>query len=61
MGSVLTLSFHFFQKITGRELEYQALVGKPCEITYRYAEQVITNVAKRMGIHRPLRKLYFIG
>lgn len=50
-----------FQKITGKELQYEALIGKPCEITYRYAEKVIADVAKRIGIHRPMRKLYFIG
>jgi len=49
------------QKITGRDLEYKALIGKPCEITYRYAEQVIADVAKRLGITRPIRKLYFVG
>ena len=49
------------QKITGKDLQYRALIGKPCEITYRYAEHVICDVAKRLGIQNPIRKLYFVG
>ena len=49
------------QKITGKDLQYRALIGKPCEITYRYAEHVIGDVAKRLGIQNPIRKLYFVG
>ena len=53
--------FSRLQKITGVDLEYRALIGKPCEITYRYAEHVIGEVAKRLGITKPIEKLYFVG
>lgn len=54
-------NFYWLQKITGKELEYTSLVGKPCEITYRFAEDTVSKIAKRMGITRPLKRLYFFG
>jgi HAD superfamily hydrolase (TIGR01456 family) len=60
-GAFLVCLEALYKKITGKDLEYRALIGKPCEITYRYAEHVIADVAKRMGINRPIRKLYFVG
>jgi len=50
-----------FQKITGVDLEYEALIGKPCEITYRYAEHTVAELAKKMGIKKHIKKLYFVG
>ena len=61
LQDVLKVQLHFRQKITGVDLEYRALIGKPCEITYRYAEHVIGDVAKKIGINKPIEKLYFIG
>ncbi|XP_045164751.1 haloacid dehalogenase-like hydrolase domain-containing 5 [Mercenaria mercenaria] len=60
-GAFLVCLEALYKKITGRDLEYRALIGKPCEITYRYAEHVIGDVARRLGITRPIRKLYFVG
>jgi len=60
-GAFLVCLEALFKKITGKDLEYEALIGKPCEITYRYAEHVIADVAKRIGITGPIRKLYFVG
>ncbi|XP_052780881.1 haloacid dehalogenase-like hydrolase domain-containing 5 isoform X2 [Mya arenaria] len=60
-GAFLVCLEALFKKITGTDLQYHALIGKPCEITYRYAEHVIGDVAKRLGIQRPIRKLYFVG
>lgn len=60
-GSFLLCLESLYKKITGRELEYTALIGKPCEITYRYAEHCLADVAKKIGIQNPIRKLYFIG
>ncbi|KAL3851957.1 hypothetical protein ACJMK2_015647 [Sinanodonta woodiana] len=60
-GAFLVCLEALYKKITGHELEYTALIGKPCEITYRYAEHVINDVAKMIGIKRPIVKLYFIG
>ncbi|KAJ8301677.1 hypothetical protein KUTeg_020664, partial [Tegillarca granosa] len=60
-GAFLVCLEGLYKKITGKDLEYTALIGKPCEITYRYAEHTIAAVAKRLGIDKPIRKLYFIG
>ncbi|KAK3103432.1 hypothetical protein FSP39_019163 [Pinctada imbricata] len=60
-GSFLLCLEALYKKITGRDLDYTALIGKPCEITYRYAEHTVAAVAKRIGITRPIKKLYFIG
>lgn len=60
-GAFLVCLEALYKKITGKDLEYRALIGKPCEITYRYAEHVIGDVARRLGITRPIRKLYFVG
>ncbi|XP_052250337.1 haloacid dehalogenase-like hydrolase domain-containing 5 isoform X2 [Dreissena polymorpha] len=60
-GAFLVCLEALYKKITGKDLKYTALIGKPCEITYRYAEHVINDVAKRMGINKPIRKLYFVG
>ena len=49
------------QKVTGNPLKYTALVGKPSEITYRYAEHVITKQARKMGYDSTMLKLYFVG
>lgn len=49
------------QKVTGRELKYTALVGKPSEITMRYAEHCLSSQAKQLGITEPLQRLYLIG
>ncbi|KAL5014477.1 hypothetical protein ScPMuIL_008747 [Solemya velum] len=60
-GAFLVCLEALYKKLTGQDLEYTALVGKPCEITYRYAEHTVAMVAKKMGFQQPLRKLYFIG
>lgn len=60
-GAFLVCLEALYKKITGIDLEYKALIGKPCEITYRYAEHVIDDVAKKLGITKPIEKLYFIG
>ena len=49
------------QKCTGHELEYTALVGKPSEVTFRYAEHVLSKQAKKLGIEEPLERMYLIG
>lgn len=60
-GAFLVCLEALYKKITGKELEYTSLVGKPCEITYRFAEHTVSKIAKRMGIKKPLRRLYFFG
>jgi len=60
-GAFLVCLEALYRKITGKDLEYTALIGKPCEITYRYAEHVIADVAKQLGISKSVQKLYFVG
>nr|KAG5705605.1 hypothetical protein BaRGS_034803 [Batillaria attramentaria] len=60
-GAFLVCLEALYKKITGKDLEYTSLVGKPCEITYRFAEHTIVKIAKRMGINKPIKRLYFFG
>lgn len=60
-GAFLVCLEALYKKITGNDLQYRNLVGKPCEATYRFAEHTVNDVAKRMGINKPLKKLYFFG
>ncbi|XP_070192263.1 haloacid dehalogenase-like hydrolase domain-containing 5 isoform X1 [Littorina saxatilis] len=60
-GAFLLCLEALFKKITGNELHYVSLVGKPCEITYRFAEHTVSKIAKRMGINKPIKRLYFFG
>lgn len=48
-------------KVTGRQLQYTALVGKPSEITFRYAEHVLTSQSRKLGFTEPIKTMYFIG
>jgi len=49
------------QKITGHDLQYTALIGKPSEITFRYAEHALTRESKKMGFSKPIKTMYLIG
>ncbi|XP_013394123.1 haloacid dehalogenase-like hydrolase domain-containing 5 isoform X1 [Lingula anatina] len=50
-----------YHKITGRHIQYTALIGKPSEITYHHAEYVINQHAESLGLETPLHRLYAIG
>ncbi|VDD79915.1 unnamed protein product [Mesocestoides corti] len=60
-GAFLVCLESLYERVTGYPLKYTALVGKPSEITYRFSEHILSKTAKRMGITRPLRKIYFFG
>ncbi|XP_041835942.1 haloacid dehalogenase-like hydrolase domain-containing 5 [Melanotaenia boesemani] len=46
-----------YRKLTGRELQYRALLGKPSLVTYQYAEQLL-----RLQNHkRKLSTIYAVG
>ncbi|GFO29069.1 cat eye syndrome critical region protein 5 [Plakobranchus ocellatus] len=60
-GAFLVCLEALYHKLTGKPLKYQNLVGKPCEITYRFAEHTVSQIARNMGITRPLKRLYFFG
>ena len=50
----------YIQKLTGQDLQYMALLGKPSEITLRYAEHVLANIAQKMDLPSPTT-LYMVG
>ncbi|XP_059150490.1 haloacid dehalogenase-like hydrolase domain-containing 5 [Physella acuta] len=49
-----------YQKITGKEMKYTALIGKPSEITYHHADYLLTQQAKLLGVEN-IRRIYCIG
>ena len=60
-GAYLLCLEALYKKVTGRELKYTALVGKPSEITLRYAEHCMSREAKKLGIEEPIKTMYLIG
>lgn len=60
-GAFLLCLEELYKKITGKDLIYKALVGKPSEITYRYAHQLILDQAKEIGVSHKIKRLYAIG
>ncbi|XP_074645773.1 haloacid dehalogenase-like hydrolase domain-containing 5 isoform X2 [Tubulanus polymorphus] len=60
-GAFLVCLEALYRKITGQELNYTALIGKPSEITYRYAEDCVSKQARQMGYTQPITRLYFFG
>ncbi|KAK0045729.1 cat eye syndrome critical region protein 5 [Biomphalaria pfeifferi] len=49
-----------YQKITGKEMKYTALIGKPSEITYHHADYLLTQQAKLLGVQH-IRRIYCVG
>lgn len=52
---------NLYQKVTGRQLQYEALIGKPSVVTYNYAELLIRQQAEKLGWSGPVKRLYAIG
>ena len=50
----------FFQKVTGKDLHYTAVLGKPSEVTYRFAEDCLFKEAQRLKMPPP-KTMYMIG
>uniref|UniRef100_A0A3Q3AU96 Haloacid dehalogenase-like hydrolase domain-containing 5 n=1 Tax=Kryptolebias marmoratus TaxID=37003 RepID=A0A3Q3AU96_KRYMA len=46
-----------YKKLTGRELQYEALLGKPSLQTYQYAEQLL----RQQNHNRKLSTIYAVG
>ncbi|XP_069544058.1 haloacid dehalogenase-like hydrolase domain-containing 5 [Brachyistius frenatus] len=46
-----------YRKLTGRQLQYEALLGKPGLLTYQYAEQLL----RRQNHNRKLTTVYAVG
>lgn len=60
-GAFLLCLEALYKKITGYDLQYTALVGKPSEATFRYAEHCLTIHARKLGFTEPLKTIYVIG
>lgn len=59
-GTFLVCVENLYKKLTGRDLVYTALIGKPSEITYRHGEHVLQKEAIKMGLN-PVKTIYCIG
>ena len=60
-GAFLLSLENLYKKITGHDMIYTALAGKPSEITYRHGEHVLQTHAQRIGIKKPIKNIYCIG
>jgi len=60
-GAYLLCLEALYKKVTGKPLQYTSLVGKPSEITMRFAEHVLTRESRRLGYDEPLKRIYLIG
>jgi len=60
-GAFLACLEALYKKVTGSALHYTALLGKPSEVTYRFAEHVLAREALKLGLTEPLKTMYFIG
>ncbi|KAJ7997620.1 hypothetical protein DPEC_G00214020 [Dallia pectoralis] len=60
-GMFLVCLESLYRKVTGCELKYEALIGKPSMVTYNYAELLVRQQAESLGWTRPVERLYAIG
>lgn len=60
-GTFLVCLENIYKKITGKELKYEALMGKPSELTYHFAEYLIRGQAVERQWRLPITSLYAIG
>jgi len=60
-GCFLYCLEHLYKKLSGKDLKYTALIGKPSPITYHHAEYCLNEHAKTLGINRAIGHLYCVG
>ncbi|NXX81405.1 HDHD5 hydrolase, partial [Urocolius indicus] len=60
-GTFLLCLENIYKKVTGRDLKYEALIGKPSTVTYRYAEYLVKEQAEKRGWKSPIQRLYAVG
>ncbi|XP_074098695.1 haloacid dehalogenase-like hydrolase domain-containing 5 [Cotesia typhae] len=60
-GAFLVCLESLYKKVTGKDLIYTALIGKPSEITYYHANHMIMNHAKKIGIDHNIDTIYAVG
>ncbi|NXX83635.1 HDHD5 hydrolase, partial [Urocolius indicus] len=60
-GTFMVCLENIYKKITGKDLKYEALMGKPSQVTYQYAEHLIRAQAAQRQWHKPIQTLYAVG
>ena len=60
-GAFLLCLEELYKKITGRDLVYTALIGKPSELTMYHADQMAQLQAKAIGSSDSVKRIYFVG
>ncbi|NWW77449.1 HDHD5 hydrolase, partial [Climacteris rufus] len=60
-GTFMVCLENIYKKITGKELKYEALMGKPSRLTYQYAEHLIRAQALHRSWEQPIQTLYAVG
>ncbi|NWH71218.1 HDHD5 hydrolase, partial [Piaya cayana] len=60
-GTFMVCLENIYKKITGKDLKYEALMGKPSKVTYQYAEYLIRAQVAQRRWQQPIQTLYAIG
>ncbi|CAH2276436.1 cat eye syndrome critical region 5 [Pelobates cultripes] len=60
-GTFLVCLETLYHKLTGHQLKYEALIGKPSTVTYSFAEHLILKQAKERNWSNPIHTLYAVG
>uniref|UniRef100_A0A8C0VS04 Haloacid dehalogenase-like hydrolase domain-containing 5 n=1 Tax=Cyanistes caeruleus TaxID=156563 RepID=A0A8C0VS04_CYACU len=60
-GTFMVCLENIYKKITGKELKYEVLMGKPSRLTYQYAEHLIRAQALQRSWEQPIQTLYAVG
>ncbi|KFO95515.1 Cat eye syndrome critical region protein 5, partial [Calypte anna] len=60
-GTFMVCLENIYKKITGKDLKYEALMGKPSKLTYQYAEYLIRAQAAARQWTQPIQTLYAVG
>ncbi|NXH21007.1 HDHD5 hydrolase, partial [Bucco capensis] len=60
-GTFMVCLENIYKKITGKDLKYEALMGKPSKVTYQYAEYLIRAQAAERHWEQPIETLYAVG
>lgn len=60
-GAFLLCLEELYKKVTGKDMIFTALIGKPSEVTYYHANRKILEHAKSIGIDHNVDTIYAIG
>ena len=60
-GAFLVCMEELYKKITGKDMIYTALIGKPSELTMAHADAVAQKQAKLIGLDTSIKRIYFVG